>query len=79
MFGDNQFRYALLSLAACEAPLQLQIGGYRCADPLLLPAPACHCIRNFLDHRFLSAPSWLFACIRVVMQAQHWLAACWCT
>ena len=29
MFGDNQFRYALLSLAACEAPLQLQIGGYR--------------------------------------------------
>ena len=31
MFGDNQFRYALLSLAACEAPLQLHIGGYRCA------------------------------------------------
>ncbi|CAK0737501.1 hypothetical protein CVIRNUC_000923 [Coccomyxa viridis] len=29
VFGDNQFRYALLSLAACEAPLQLHIGGYR--------------------------------------------------
>ena len=29
MFGDNQFRYALLSLAACEAPLQLHIGGFR--------------------------------------------------
>ena len=28
-FGDNQFRYALLSLAACEAPLQLHVGGYR--------------------------------------------------
>ena len=31
VFGDNQFRYALLSLAACEAPLQLRIGGFRCA------------------------------------------------
>ena len=29
VFGDNQFRYALLSLAACEAPLQLNIGGFR--------------------------------------------------
>jgi len=29
-FGDNQFRFALLSLAACEAPLVLNIGGYRC-------------------------------------------------
>lgn len=28
-FGDNQFRYALLSMAACEAPLQLHIGGFR--------------------------------------------------
>eukprot|EP00891_Asterochloris_glomerata_P008981 jgi/Astpho2/8981/fgenesh1_pm.00133_%23_25_t len=26
-FGDNVFRYTLLSLAACEAPLQLNIGG----------------------------------------------------
>ena len=43
VFGDNQFRYALLSLAACEAPLQLQIGGYRCGAPALLTAPACHC------------------------------------
>ena len=30
MFGDNQFRFALLSLAACEAPLVLNIGGHRC-------------------------------------------------
>ena len=29
VFGDNQLRYALLSLAACEAPLQLHVGGYR--------------------------------------------------
>ena len=37
-FGDNQFRYALLSLAACEAPLVLNIGGYRystASEPLL--------------------------------------------
>ncbi len=33
VFGDNQFRYALLSLAACEAPLQLNIGGFRCIWP----------------------------------------------
>lgn len=32
VFGDNQFRYALLSLAACEAPLQLHIGGYRSGE-----------------------------------------------
>ena len=28
-FGDNGFRFSLLSTAACEAPLQLHIGGYR--------------------------------------------------
>lgn len=28
-FGDNQFRFALLSLAACEAPLVLNVGGYK--------------------------------------------------
>ncbi|BDA44490.1 Soluble starch synthase 1, chloroplastic/amyloplastic [Coccomyxa sp. Obi] len=33
VFGDNQFRYALLSLAACEAPLQLNIGGFRSGEP----------------------------------------------
>lgn len=31
VFGDNQFRFALLSLAACEAPLVLNIGGHRWA------------------------------------------------
>ncbi len=28
-FGDNVFRYSLLSMAACEAPLHLNIGGFR--------------------------------------------------
>lgn len=28
-FGDNVFRFSLLSMAACEAPLVLPIGGYR--------------------------------------------------
>ena len=32
-FGDNQFRFALLSLAACEAPLILPIGGFRDGTP----------------------------------------------
>jgi len=32
-FGDNQFRYTLLSMAACEAPLQLPIGGFRSGTP----------------------------------------------
>ena len=31
-FGDNVFRYSLLSMAACEAPLQLHIGGFRWAS-----------------------------------------------
>ena len=34
-FGDNVFRYTLLSMAACEAPLLLPIGGYRCVPNLL--------------------------------------------
>ncbi len=29
VYGDNQFRFALLSLAACEAPLLLNVGGHR--------------------------------------------------
>jgi len=32
-FGDNQFRFCLLSMAACEAPLNLNIGGYRHGSP----------------------------------------------
>lgn len=28
-FGDNVFRFSLLSMAACEAPLVLPIGGHR--------------------------------------------------
>ena len=37
-FGDNQFRFALLSLAACEAPLVLNIGGYKCVSKDSRPA-----------------------------------------
>lgn len=32
-FEDNVFRYTLLSLAACEAPLCLNIGGFRHGEP----------------------------------------------
>mmetsp|Transcript_34102 Transcript_34102/g.87208 ORF Transcript_34102/g.87208 Transcript_34102/m.87208 type:complete len:687 (+) Transcript_34102:172-2232(+) len=32
-YGDNQFRFCLLSLAACEAPLNLNVGGYRSGSP----------------------------------------------
>ena len=52
MFGDNQFRYVLLSQAACEAPLVLNIGGYRCCAVLSLvgglswPVSACACLRH---------------------------------
>eukprot|EP00884_Botryococcus_braunii_P007478 jgi/Botrbrau1/16731/Bobra.0301s0003.2 len=47
VFGDNQFRYALLSMAACEAPLQLPIGGYRSGEPPGFPyGEACMFIAN---------------------------------
>ena len=55
-FGDNQFRFALLSLAACEAPLVLNIGGYRCVfrsvikDSMSRPALQC----NVFQTRFRS-------------------------
>ncbi|OIV98018.1 hypothetical protein TanjilG_16855 [Lupinus angustifolius] len=34
-FGDNQFRFTLLSHAACEAPLVLPLGGYTYGDKCL--------------------------------------------
>ncbi|CAM8932174.1 unnamed protein product [Rhodiola kirilowii] len=34
-FGDNQFRFALLSHAACEAPLVLPLGGYTYGEKCL--------------------------------------------
>ncbi len=43
-FGDNVFRYTLLSLAACEAPLQLNIGGYRQEWLDVLPAYKWACL-----------------------------------
>ncbi|EFJ40823.1 hypothetical protein VOLCADRAFT_99305 [Volvox carteri f. nagariensis] len=36
-YGDNLFRFALLCLAACEAPLLLHIGGHRRGTPPGLP------------------------------------------
>ncbi|KAG2499011.1 hypothetical protein HYH03_003197 [Edaphochlamys debaryana] len=36
-YGDNLFRFSLLSLAACEAPLLLHIGGYRSGQAPGLP------------------------------------------
>ncbi|KAK9790564.1 hypothetical protein WJX73_007353 [Symbiochloris irregularis] len=32
-FGDNVFRFSILSQAACEAPLQLNIGGFSSGQP----------------------------------------------
>ncbi|CAL0319516.1 unnamed protein product [Lupinus luteus] len=34
-FGDNQFRFTLLSYAACEAPLVLPLGGFTYGDKCL--------------------------------------------
>ncbi|GLC74455.1 hypothetical protein PLESTF_001514700 [Pleodorina starrii] len=36
-YGDNLFRFSLLALAACEAPLLLHIGGFRSGSPPGLP------------------------------------------
>ncbi|GIL71026.1 hypothetical protein Vretifemale_1669 [Volvox reticuliferus] len=36
-YGDNLFRFSLLCLAACEAPLLLNIGGHRRGTPPGLP------------------------------------------
>lgn len=36
-FKDNLFRFSLLAMAACEAPLVLNIGGYHFGTPPGLP------------------------------------------
>ncbi|KAG2439232.1 hypothetical protein HXX76_004594 [Chlamydomonas incerta] len=36
-YGDNLFRFALLCMAACEAPLLLHVGGHRYGKPPGLP------------------------------------------
>lgn len=41
-FGDNQFRYTLMSLAACEAPLVLPLGGYNYGDDCIFVANDWH-------------------------------------
>eukprot|EP00245_Coleochaete_scutata_P010037 TRINITY_DN344_c0_g1_i1.p1 TRINITY_DN344_c0_g1~~TRINITY_DN344_c0_g1_i1.p1 ORF type:complete len:711 (+),score=138.83 TRINITY_DN344_c0_g1_i1:151-2283(+) len=41
-FGDNQFRFTLLSLAACEAPLVLPLGGFTYGEKCLFVANDWH-------------------------------------
>ncbi|KAL9253898.1 Soluble starch synthase 1, chloroplastic/amyloplastic-like protein [Drosera capensis] len=41
-FGDNQFRFALLCHAACEAPLVLPLGGFTYGDKCLFLANDWH-------------------------------------
>ncbi|KAJ8751910.1 hypothetical protein K2173_000656 [Erythroxylum novogranatense] len=41
-FGDNQFRFTLLSHAACEAPLVLPLGGYTYGEKCLFLANDWH-------------------------------------
>lgn len=41
-FGDNLFRYCLLSLVACEVPLQLELGGYVYGDKCVFLANDWH-------------------------------------
>ena len=36
-YGDNLFRFSLLCMAACEAPLLLHVGGHRYGTPPGLP------------------------------------------
>lgn len=40
-FGDNQFRYTLLSLAACEAPLRVPLNGYTYGESVCFIANDC--------------------------------------
>lgn len=59
-FGDNVFRYTLLSMAACEAPLVLPIGGYRSGDAPGLPyGQKCLFVAN--DWHAALVPSFLAA------------------
>ncbi|CAI5526397.1 unnamed protein product, partial [Closterium sp. Naga37s-1] len=41
-FGDNQFRFALLCHAACEAPLQLPFGGFTYGEKVVFVANDWH-------------------------------------
>ncbi|CAI5511493.1 unnamed protein product [Closterium sp. Naga37s-1] len=41
-FGDNQFRFTLLCHAACEAPLQLELGGFTYGEQVLFIANDWH-------------------------------------
>lgn len=59
-FGDNVFRYTLLSMAACEAPLVLPIGGYRSGQAQGLPyGEKCLFVAN--DWHAALVPSFLAA------------------
>ncbi|XP_078169549.1 glycogen/starch synthase, ADP-glucose type [Carex rostrata] len=41
-FGDNQFRFTLLSYAACEAPLVLELGGFNYGEKCIFVANDWH-------------------------------------
>lgn len=41
-YGDNLFRFSLLSLVACEVPLQLELGGYAYGDKCVFVANDWH-------------------------------------
>eukprot|EP00897_Mesotaenium_endlicherianum_P002200 jgi/Mesen1/2007/ME000147S01096 len=41
-YGDNQFRFTLLSHAACEAPLQLPLGGFTYGEKVMFVANDWH-------------------------------------
>lgn len=41
-YGDNLFRFALLSLVACEVPLQLELGGEAYGDKCVFVANDWH-------------------------------------
>jgi len=41
-YGDNLFRFSLLSLVACEVPLQLELGGYNYGDKCVFMANDWH-------------------------------------
>ncbi len=43
VYADNLFRFSLLSMAAIEATLVLNVGGYRCACHLLSQRPPLSC------------------------------------
>eukprot|EP00898_Chlorokybus_atmophyticus_P005620 jgi/Chlat1/6059/Chrsp4S06337 len=61
-FGDNQFRFTLLSLAAAEAPLQLKLGGYTYGERVVfMGVEAAVTFKNLgLPGEWYGALEWVF-------------------